>query len=34
MMGSRGAGSTPEFLIFNDQVKGCEFVGKRGAGGC
>lgn len=30
----RGAGSTPEFLIFNDKVNGCEFLGKRdGTGG-
>lgn len=31
---SRGAVSTPEFLIFNDKVKGCEFLGLRdGMGG-
>lgn len=31
---SRGAVSTPEFLIFNDKVKGCEFLGLRdGVGG-
>lgn len=30
----RGAVSTPEFLIFNDKVNGCEFLGKReGPGG-
>lgn len=30
----RGAVSTPEFLIFNDKVKGCEFLGLRdGMGG-
>lgn len=27
--------STPEFLIFNDEVIGCEFLGERdGSGGC
>lgn len=30
----RGAVSTPEFLIFKDKVKGCEFLGIRdGTGG-
>lgn len=34
LMSSRGAVSTPEFLIFNDKVNSCEFLGKRdGTGG-
>lgn len=26
---SRGAVSTPEILIFNDKVNGCEFLGEK-----
>lgn len=29
----RGAVSTPEFLIFNDKVIGCEFLGERDVSG-